>query len=199
MRLTKITNPTTLPLSLNSLKDHLRIERDESGYDDDLKDLINAAARFIEAETHVTIIATQLRATWDCWPSDVIKLPAWPISAIDSITYTDTDGTDTTLATNLYRSSLVQCPCTVQSAINEDWPILQVDAVDAVNVNLTAGYGAAATDVPDEIKHMLKLLAGHWFKHREAVGMGKTSQIELAFDALKNIVRVNEFQEFLVQ
>ena len=200
MRLTSLTSPTTLPISLVSIKDHLRIERDESFYDSDLTELIYAARDYIQEETHLTIINTQFSATWDCWPAEKVHIPAWPIVSVDSITYTDVDGNAQTLSTSLYRTSLVQVPAYVIPAISDDWPDLLLDAIDAVNVNFTAGYGTAATDVPYMVRHLFKLLVGHWFKNREAVLTGTVSkQIELAFESLKNIARVNEFEEFLQQ
>jgi len=199
MRLTKLTNPQTLPISLEAVKTHLRIELDESGYDADLTDLIRVAAEWIEAETHLTLVSTQLRATWDCFVADVIKLPMWPISTVDSVTYIDTAGASQTLSTSLYRTSLVQCPATIQPAISTDWPETLVDGINTVSVNVTAGYGVAAVQ-PHLVRHLLKLLVGHWFKNREAVLVGSISkEIELAVESLKNLTRVNEFVEFLEQ
>jgi uncharacterized phiE125 gp8 family phage protein len=175
----------------------LRIEREETEYNDDLTALINAAAGYVEAETHVTLIETELRATWDTWPGTIIKIPGWPVSTLDSVTYTDADGNQQTVSTT--RTNLVQCPATVQPALNEYWPNLQADAINAVNVNFTAGYGTAATDMPPMVRHLLKLLVAHWFKHREAVSMNLTYEVSIAMDALKKLVWVNEFEEFLVQ
>lgn len=200
MKITKLTNPTTLPTTLNAIRDHLRIEHDEPAYNDELTSLIYTARDYVESETHLTLITTQLRATWDCWPAEIIKIPGWPVSSLDSITYTDTDGTEQTLSSLLYRTNLVQCPATVQPAIDQDWPDLQTDAIQAVNVNFTAGYGSAATDVPYMVQHLIKLLVGHWFHNREAVLTGTIAKpLELAFASLRDELRVNEFQTFLTQ
>ena len=200
MRLTKLTNPTTLPLALNSLKRQLRIEEDDTGYDDDLTEIIWDAVEYLECECHITLISTQVRATWDCWPADIVKLPAWPISSIDSITYTDTNGASQTLSSSLYRTNLVQCPAVVMPEIGESWPSLEADSINAVNINLTAGYGAAASDVPRMAQRYLKLLCGHWFLNRESVVTGVVGkEIEMATTSLMHQLRVNEFQEFLNQ
>ncbi len=199
MRLTKITNPQTLPVGLDAIKNHIRIDLSESGYDPDLTDLTRTAAEWVEAETHVTLISTQLRAVWDYPPADIVKLPAWPVSAVDSITYLDLDGASQTLATANYRTSLVQCPATIRPGIDLDWPDTLVDGLDGFTVNMTAGY-ASASLVPHAFRHLIKLMVGHWFVNREAVLTGTVSKpIELAVESLKNITRVNEFEEFLVQ
>ena len=196
MRVTKLTDPTTLPVSLSDVKDHLRIEQDEIDLDNDLTELLRAASAYVEAEIHATLITTQFMAVWDCFPADAIKIPGWPVASIDSITYTDTDGATTTLSSSLYRTKLVQTPAMIIPAISEDWPDTLADSVDAVTVTFTAGYGAAATDVPYMIRAMIKLLVAHWFKNREAVGKSNVT-IKLAFDALRNQLRVNEWERFL--
>ncbi len=199
MRLTKLTTPTTLAISLADVKDHLRIERDESGYDDDLTELIYTAMEFVEAETHLTLINTQFTAVWDDFPGDKMKIPGFPIVTVDSIAYTDTDGNSATWASSKYRTSLVQTPCTVQPAIGEDYPDVQVDAIDAVALTFTAGYGTAATDQTRTVRHLLKLIISHWFKERESVGTVPTHRVRMAFDSLKHHARVNEWEGFLVQ
>lgn len=199
MRLTKVTDPTTLPVSLSDVKDHLRVEQDEIDYDNDLNELIYAASSYVIDETHNTIINTQFTAKWDCFPGDVLKIPGWPIVSIDSIQYTDTAGATQTLSASLYRTELVQCPATIRPAINEDWPDTLADAIDAVTVTFTAGYGAAATDTPYQMRAMIKLLVAHWFRNREAVSSKASLPAKLAFDSLRDQIRVNEWEEFLQQ
>lgn len=198
MRLTKVTDPTTLPVARADVKDHLRIEQDEIDFDSDLDELIYAAGKYVEDSIHHTLITTQYTAKWDRFPGDILKIPGWPIASVDSIQYKDVDGATQTLSSSLYRTELVQCPATIRPAIDEDWPDTEADAIDAVTVTFTAGHGAAASDVPYQIRSMIKLLVAHWFKHREAVGSSNT-KIKLAFDALRNHMRVNEWEEFLKQ
>jgi uncharacterized phiE125 gp8 family phage protein len=198
VRLTKVTDPTTLPVARADVKDHLRIEQDEIDFDSDLDELIYAAGKYVEDSIHHTLITTQYTAKWDCFPGDILKIPGWPIASVDSIQYKDVDGATQTLSSSLYRTELVQCPATIRPAIDEDWPDTEADAIDAVTVTFTAGHGSAASDVPYQIRSMIKLLVAHWFKHREAVGSSNT-KIKLAFDALRNHMRVNEWEEFLKQ
>lgn len=198
MRVEKITNPTKLPIDRNAVKDHLRIERDETAYDDDLDELIHTAAELVESECHVTLVSTQLRAKWDCPPCEIVRLPMWPITSVDAVKYLDTDGTLQTLSTSLYRTELVQCPATVRPAINEDWPSIQTDAIDGFRVEVTAGYSTAGT-VPRIYRQMIKLLVGHWFKNREAAMVPSPMEIPIAYQTLRDHGRVNEFLEFIEQ
>lgn len=195
MRLENITTPITLPVDRNLVKDHLRIERDETAYDDDLDELIRAAAEMVEGECHVTLVSTQYRIKWDCPPCDVVRLPVWPVISVDAIKYLDSGGTLTTLDAAEYRTELVQCPATVRPAISTSWPSTQADAIDGFRVEVTAGY-ATNGNVPRIYRHMIKLLVGHWFKNREAVMTGAPMPVPMAWDALRDMGRVNEFLEF---
>lgn len=206
MRVTQTTSPTTLPLALDDLKDHLRIERDELDYDDDLTLLIRTAASYIEDDCHVVLITTSFTATWDCTPGytsmhplyNRLSIPSWPVQTIDSITYKDTDGSTQTWASSEYRTNLTQVPATVFPEITKDWPVTQADASDVLTVAYTAGYGAAATDMPYQVQAMIKLLASHWFKHREAIGAANVPY-KRAYDAMREHLNVNEFVDFLNQ
>jgi uncharacterized phiE125 gp8 family phage protein len=201
MNLTKLTNPETLPITLNAAKDHLRIERTETAFDDDLRELIGAAKEFVETETHLTLITTEYSASFDGFPdhSRFVKLPAWPVQSVELVEYIDADG-DTVEITD-YQTQLVQCPAKIYlDPDSSDWPETQENKIGSVTIEFTAGYGENATAVPFQVRHILKLLIGHWFRNREAVLTGIVSkEIELAVNALRNQVRVNEFEEFWQQ
>jgi uncharacterized phiE125 gp8 family phage protein len=197
MRLVKLTNPETLPITLNSVKDHLRIERQETAFDDDLRELIGTAKEFVETETHLTLITTEYRAIFDTFPDTrYVKIPAWPVQSIDLVQYYDKDGDLQTLTE--YQESLIQCPARIfLDPEASEWPKTQENNVGAVRIELTAGYGSQSVAMPFQVRHLLKLLIGHWFRNREAVLTGITSkEIEIAVDSLRNQVRVNEFEEF---
>ncbi len=196
MRVVRLSDPATLPVSLSEVKDHLRIEQDEIDFDADLEALIAAASAYVSEETHTTLISTQLSATWDCFPSGSVRIPGWPVVSIESVEYKDADGADQVLPAGDMQGELIQSPATIRPAVGGTWPTTQADTVDAVTIHFTAGYGDSSSDVPPMFRAMIKLLVAHWFKHREAVG-STNSIIELAFNALRDQVRVNEWEEFL--
>jgi uncharacterized phiE125 gp8 family phage protein len=195
-QLAKTSNPTTLPVSLADAKLHLNIESSETYFDDELTSLIYTARDLVERRTHLTLIATTYTAKWMCFPKCELAIPGYPISAIDSVQYYDTDGTLQTLAS--HQESLSSKPVFISPDVSDDWPDTQDERIDAVQVSFTAGYGATSATVPYQCAHLIKLLVGHWFKNREAVGT-TNGQIELGFTALVNSVQVNEFQEFSSQ
>ena len=199
MQLKKLTNPVELAVSLNEVKDHLRVEQDDVDFDTDIESLIRAAQAYVESETHLTSITVSYEATFDGFPEDgPMKIPGWPMISIDSITYVDEIGAQVPL--NSYQSDLSQSPVLICPDVGEEWPVTQEGALRPVVVAFTAGYGANDQAMPPMLKAMVKLLVGHWFKNREAISdKGVPLTRPLAFEALRDQVRVNEFVEFKVE
>jgi uncharacterized phiE125 gp8 family phage protein len=195
MKAVKQTFPTTLPIQLAAIKDHLRIEDSETVYDGDLTDLIRTAAEWIEANCHITLISTEYLCYFDTFPeSGELRLPLHPVSAIEEILYYDVDGASTELTT--YQADLIDIPAKIYPAINATFPDTQAEKINAVSVELTAGYGINETFVPQLAKHLIKLLVAHWFKNREAVGVGVSKEIEFSANELIKMLRRNEFEAF---
>jgi uncharacterized phiE125 gp8 family phage protein len=194
MKITKLTNPTTLPVTLASIKDHLRIETVETVYDNDLTELIRTASEWVEANCHITLITKSIACYFDKF-DEVVKLPVYPVSAVSSVTYYDESGTSQTLIG--YQVDLLDIPAKLYPAIGGQWPETEEGRINGIVVTVTAGYGAADTNVPNLARHLMKLLVGHWFKNREAVLTGVVSkEIEFAANELQKMVRVNEFEWF---
>jgi uncharacterized phiE125 gp8 family phage protein len=73
----------------------------------------------------------------------------------------------------------------VTPAYDKVWPSAR-SVRDAVQIRFIAGYGDAASDVPQAIKQAILLLVGHWFENREAVLVHsfKPTVIPIAVDSL---------------
>jgi len=55
-------------------------------------------------------------------------------------------------------------------------PSVVTRAFNAFEVAFTAGYGDAASDVPQPIRQAVQLLVAHWFERREPVAFGAGPQ-----------------------
>lgn len=197
-QLSKTSNPTTLPVSLADVKLHLSVESSETYFDDEITNLIWVARDFVERRTNLTLITTTYTAKWSQFPKRYLAIPGYPVTAISSVQYYDTNGDSQALAS--YQSSLDSKPAYICPAVDSDWPEVQDERIDAVSVSFSAGYGATSATVPYQVVHMVKLLVGHWFKNREAVLTGTISkEIEFGLKALTANTWANEFQEFSKQ
>lgn len=104
------------------------------------------------------------------WPADgVIRLPFPDVSAA-TVKYSDADDAEQTVNAGLVELGADELGSFVRLRDAFTAPTLYDDRLDAVRVTFTAGYGAAAADVPKPIHVAIKLLAAHWYEHREAAG-----------------------------
>jgi len=187
--------PAALPLSLTDAKIHLRVEATETAYDADITHLIRAAGKWVEDNCHVTLITTTFDIVSDKFPEYRFDLPVFPVISISDFNYYDVNGDLQGIAD--WQENFDETPCAVFPYINETWPDTQAERIDAVRITLSAGYGTSESDIPVLVKHLIRLLVGHWFKNREAVVVGSISkEIEIAADNLTKMLRVNEFEAF---
>lgn len=186
MNLTQITPPAVEPILLQQAKDHLRLDHDSE--DELVSRLVSAARQLVESETRRALI-TQ---TWDYaldydWPTEEDKrlgmvnrivLPKPPVQSVTYVKYIDTSGVEQTLAANQYllRNGVIE------PAYGVTWPSVR-EQMATVTVRYVCGYGAAAA-VPEQIKHAILLLVGHWFSHREAVVSGTMNELPMAVQSL---------------
>lgn len=156
------TAATVEPISLAELRAHLR--EPDHAEDEYLAGLITAAYKWCEDFTW-SKFCTQ---TWDeYFDGFASPLKLWhpPVSAITSVTYTDTDGDSQTLSTDYYELGQVDGLGVCRLKYNQTWPSTRCH-YDVVTVKYVCGYGAASA-VPTPIKHAIKLVAAHLFNHRE--------------------------------
>jgi uncharacterized phiE125 gp8 family phage protein len=177
-----VTGPTVEPLTAAELKDQSRISHGEE--DVLLERLIAAARSHVEKITRRALITQTWQLTLDRFPCHaVIYVPRPPLIAVSSITYLDEDGTEQTVDSDDYRVDDQSQPGRIEPAYGESWPTTR-DTINAVEVTHTAGYGATAADVPEDLRHAIALLAGHYYEHREAALAGNLTEIPSGVDAL---------------
>jgi uncharacterized phiE125 gp8 family phage protein len=91
--------------------------------------------------------------------------------ATPRIRYWDMDGVQITMVKDdTYELLLDDNPPRIVLPPTELWPITMAYQRGAVEVDFVAGYGEAAGSVPPMLRQAVKILAAHWYEHREAVG-----------------------------
>ena len=158
-----ITPPAALPVTLAELKSHLRFEADdEDGY---LGDLLAAATAHVEVETGRCLLSQTWRVYLDSWPDECrFELPVSPARAIAEARVYDADGTPAMLAPGDWTLDGVSDPPRLHLAAPAD----PETPMNGIEIDVEAGYGDAATDVPDTLRRAVMVLAAHWFEHRGA-------------------------------
>jgi uncharacterized phiE125 gp8 family phage protein len=166
MTLILITKPSTGPITVAEAKAHLRVSHSDE--DELIASLIDAATGWLDGRVGVlgmALIAQTWEWTLGAFPRGCIKLPLGPVASITSIKYTNRVGTEQTVPPADYGI--------LGDVLTGTWP-----QGSAVQIRYIAGEGC-----PDPIKMVVKLLVGHWYENREAVG-DKLTAVPMAVDML---------------
>jgi uncharacterized phiE125 gp8 family phage protein len=189
-RLKLVAAPTAEALSLADAKSHVRA--DSSDDDTLITALIAAAQAFIEGPNGIGVALTT--QTWRLSLDDLcapVRIPLGPVQAVTGITYTDTNGATQTLDPSLYTVDTDQSPAVIARAWNATWPAYRCGP-GFVKVTFTTGYGATAESVPADLIAAMKLIVGHLYANREAVGDVTQAALPLGVDAILNRYRVGQ-------
>jgi uncharacterized phiE125 gp8 family phage protein len=167
MKLSLYAAPTTLPVTLDEVKAHLRIDDDQVTEDALLFGLIHAAVEYAETFTRRALITQTWDLKMDRFPCGPIVLPKAPLQSVSSITYTDSNGDSQTWGSSNYIVDTASKPGMVHTAYQVSWPVAR-DIVNAVTVRFVAGYGTTLASVPESIRLAMLLMIAHWYENREA-------------------------------
>lgn len=170
MGLTRTAAPALEPVSLAEAKVHLNAIDDAQ--DTLITLLIGAARKYAEAYCGRSFITQGWRLTLDAFPC-VLQLERGPVQSVDSIIYTDMAGATQTItdpASPDYAIDLTGPLGRVTPGFGRTWPI-PLPQIGAVQVNYTAGYGDAAADVPEGIRHWMLVRINTAFENREEVAV----------------------------
>lgn len=165
------SGPAVETVSLVEAKSHAIINVVDD--DPDVLMYIKLARRYAEDRTGRVFVHQTWKEYWDAFPDDEeLRLSKSPVSSITSIKYVDTDGVEQTIDAADYQTDLISEPCRIMPAYNESWPTVRGDTLNAITVEFVAGYGAAASSVPERFKMAIKLLVAHWYRMREPTTLG---------------------------
>jgi uncharacterized phiE125 gp8 family phage protein len=158
------TPSTDEPVSVIDVRNQLRLP--DSSKDNDFVDLITIAR--LECETKLGDISLLNATCVDYFDTfeDGMELHWGPVSAINSITYVDTNGDTQTLSTDVYELGTKLGVGFVRLKHNQTFPSTRGHS-DDVTVTYTAGYGEAASSVPNAIKQWIKAYAAWLFNNAD--------------------------------
>ena len=178
------------PISVAEATKQIGVPEGDAYIEDDVRRLIPAAVELVQQRTGRQLV----NATWDLrldhWPCglDPILIPRNPLSSVTSITYSDTSGNSQTLATTVYMAITSREPGEIRLKNAQSWPSLYGQS-DVIVVRFVAGYGAAASSVPETLKRacLLQLQILWDDEHRE-----DTTKANERLDHLLNTLGVGD-------
>ncbi len=177
MSLALVTPAARLPVTIDEIKLHARVEDSETSDDASLLAYARVALEHLEGRDGILNRAL-ITQTWalrlDSFPASddtPIQIPLPPLQSVSSITYVDSNGASQTWSSASYTVDANSQPGRVYPAYGAAYPTTR-DQRDAVTVTFVAGYGDNYTDVPEPLRFAVLALAAHFFEHRLPVEFG---------------------------
>lgn len=195
MSYTIITPATLKALTVQEVKDYLRVDSDAE--DTLLGVLIDAATQMAESYLGRFLLTTVIEEFYDFFPvyktgvdpfrgdRNIIYLSRGPVQSLASVKYIDGNGDEITVNASDYRTDLVSEPSRIFP--DHGWYGTK-DTVNAVIVRYTCGY-TQASDVPANIKMAMLLMIGEMYEKR----VDSVHRLPTASEYLLNPYRVFRF------
>lgn len=189
MLLVRTTAPAVEVVSLAEAKAHLRVLHDSE--DTEIARFVRVARDHVERTLSRALVTQTFTLYMPAFPGrdrrtglSRIILPRPPLQSVTHVKYRDVDGVEQTLSASSYHvlaeDELEGC---VEKAASVTWPSTDKHP-RAVEVRYVAGYGAAASDVPEPIRNAVLMLAEHLYFNRGETSDGALSKNPVAAEAL---------------
>lgn len=161
--------PSIEPVTLAEAQVQLRVGTGvEEAY---ITSLITVARELCEQRTERSLITTAWRLRLDAFPAGgAIELLQPPILSVTSVAYLDADGASRTVNPADYVVDTASEPGWLVPGPGKTWPTTQAGAINAVTIDYTAGYGAAAANVPAPLKQWILLAITTMYETRASHG-----------------------------
>lgn len=183
------TPPTESPVSVEDMKDHLRILGDDGSQNALIQDCIDAAAAWFQEQTRTVLMQQTLTHYLDMFPrrsrlndGRAILLAMPPLQSVTSVRYLDTENDAQTLDAELYDIDAATHPGRIRLKPTASWPAT-VDRANAVEIEAIHGY-ASATDVPHTLRAAVKMLASLYYENAEAAGEKALTAVPMAVQTI---------------
>ena len=166
--------PAAPVVSTDEIKAHCHVDYSD---DDALLDrFVAAATAHLDGWTGILgrcLINQDWRQDHWYWPTcRYLRLPFPDVSKV-IVNYYDVDNVKQTVDGSLYDLMEDESGSKIWFKDAFTYPTIYYNRRDGLQVTVTAGYGASASDVPEAIRQAVMLLAGHWYENREAVVLGR--------------------------
>jgi uncharacterized phiE125 gp8 family phage protein len=162
----RVLDATVEPLTVAEAKAQVRST--QSAEDALVARYIKAMRQAAEDRLERTLLRTTWRATFDAF-SPALRLPNPRLISVESLKFLDRDGAWQTLDPRDYLVDIASEPGFIVPAYGKRWPETRCQ-INAVVVDYVAGYGAAATDIPEPIRLWIALAVGDACSIRTASG-----------------------------
>lgn len=163
MQVRQLQPPSDLPVTLDELKLHCRVDFEDD--DTSLQMMLEAAVSQLDGfagSLGRSIMSQRWALDLPSFPRcGYVDLPLGPVASVEEVSYADTSGDDQVLDAEAYAFHGTSGRLTFLS------PPSTAPGHDAVRIEYTAGW-ADASAVPANIRAAILLIAADLYEHREA-------------------------------
>lgn len=164
--------PAVEPVTLDEAKAHVRI----TGSSEDvlLSSLLLTSRLHVEAALSLALIAQTWTLLLDRWPrGDTVDIPLSPLQGVSAVRVKNALGAPVAIAPTNYLVDLASKPPRLVwgGGVRPDPGV----AINGIEIDILAGFGATAASVPAPLKHAILMLTAHWYEHRDPVEIGSAS------------------------
>lgn len=165
-----LSGPSVEPVTLDDAKAFLKVETADD--DDVIAALIAGARVHVEAQTRRALINQSWRLVRDAWPDDgrVPILPV-PLRQLTAARVYRLDGTTVSIDPAGFIAETAAAPAVLSFANGA--PPAPGRVVAGIELDIIAGYGDAASDVPADLRQSIRLLVAHWYENRGLIAVGQ--------------------------
>jgi uncharacterized phiE125 gp8 family phage protein len=165
MTLLRTGEPAAEPVTIAEEKSHLRLQH--ASEDDLIAGLIRAAREEVERATGMALIDQTWRLVLDRWPrGGRAALMSHPVRQVLSVTAYGTEGEASLVDPADYEVDTLSRPARIHFERRPE----PLRAMNGIEIDFSAGFGEAGTDVPDLLRRAILVLAAHWYEFRASYG-----------------------------
>ena len=165
--------PTTLPLTVNEVKEHLRLDIDDKTQDALLKVLIRAATDYAEKYTKKDFITRTYETLRDSF-ADSLEIRRSPLQSVTTVEYLQ-DGSFVTVSTDVYFVTSSNTFAHLALKENQTWPTGEDLQEQSVKITFKTGYGNTLSSVPDSLREGLLQHIAAMYENRGDCNEGRVS------------------------
>lgn len=186
MNLIQVAPPTALPVSLSEAKSHCNELSND--HDSKLIGFIYAAVAAVESYLRRSLITQTWEVQFDRFHK-FIYLQRGPVQSVASVTYVDGAGATQTLATNQYSLDAAHEPPRIFPAYGVSYPSAR-NIPAAVKIRYVAGYGSKSHQIPEPIRHAIKMIVADLFNNPESsimdISRSENPALQMMLDPYKS-------------
>lgn len=186
--------PAVDPLTPAEAKTHLNLTG--SSQDTYVGTLIKTATRAAEKYLNRVLITQSWKVYYDHWHFEML-IPFGKLQSVATVKYYNDAGNLAPLTeSDFYWVVTTDEPGRIIRKYDAVFPVLQTGRPDAIEIAFTAGYGASAAAIPEDIRHGIKLLITDYYEHRGSVVLSSRERPSVIPGHVANLLHPYKLYQF---